>query len=234
MATYVLVHGAWSGPHTFRKVRPLLAKAGHAVFTPGLTGLGERSHLASPLVNLTTHVRDVVNLVLYEDLSGIVLLGYSYGGMVVTGALEHIADRVQHLVYLDAFVPGGGQSLYGLSGRPASPAVELGGEWLVSPMPRQFDDSEEAAWATARRSPHPIGCFVEPVRLQQPLEAYPFSRTYIKATGEPRGEGGGGHFWEAGDRAKASPAWRYREVDTNHMIPNNRPEELTQLLLELA
>jgi pimeloyl-ACP methyl ester carboxylesterase len=234
MTTYVMVHGAWSGAHTFRKVRPLLRKAGHEVFTPSLTGLGERVHLASPLVNLSTHVRDVVNLVLYEDLSEIVLLGYSYGGMVVTGALEHIGDRVHDLVYLDAFVPADGQSLYGLSGRPLSGATELGGDWLVAPMPRQYDDSAEAAWATARRSPHPVGCFVEPVHLLQPLEDYPFTRTYIKATGEPRGEGGGGHFWVAGDRAKDSPEWRYREIETNHMIANNRPEELTGLLLELA
>lgn len=234
MAVYVLVHGAWSGAHTFRKVRPLLRKAGHEVFTPSLTGLGERVHLASPLVNLSTHVRDVVNTVVYEDLSEIVLLGYSYGGMVVTGALEHVADRVAHLVYLDAFVPGDGQSLYGLSGRQASQVGQLGSEWLVPPMPRQFDDSQEAAWASARRSPHPVGCFVEPVRLPRGLETYPFSRTYIKATGEPRGEGGGGHFWIAGDRAKASADWRYREIDTNHMIPNNRPEELTGLLVELA
>src|ERR1700688_4407731 len=84
---------------------------GHEVFTPSLTGIGERAHLASPQVNLTTHITDVVNTILYEDLTDIVLLGYSYGGMVVTGALEHVADRVAHLVYLDAFMPADGQSL---------------------------------------------------------------------------------------------------------------------------
>src|SRR3712207_9336711 len=98
MTTFVLVHGAWSGAHGFRRVRPLLQAAGHEVFTPSLTGIGERVHLTSPQVDLTTHVHDVVNHVLYEDLHGIVLLGFSYGGMVVTGALAHIADRVRHLV----------------------------------------------------------------------------------------------------------------------------------------
>src|ERR1700684_2243579 len=85
MGTFVLVHGAWGGAHGFRKVRPLLRAAGHEVFTPSLTGIGERAHLTSPSVNLTTHIRDVVNVVLYEDLDDITLLGFSYGGMVVTG-----------------------------------------------------------------------------------------------------------------------------------------------------
>jgi pimeloyl-ACP methyl ester carboxylesterase len=97
MATYVLTHGAWGGAHTWRLVRPLLREAGHEVFTPSLTGIGERAHLASPQVNLTTHVLDVANTILYEDLREIVLLGFSYGGMVVTGALEHVAERVRHI-----------------------------------------------------------------------------------------------------------------------------------------
>jgi pimeloyl-ACP methyl ester carboxylesterase len=90
MAIFVLVHGAWGGSHGFRPLRRPLLSAGHEVYTPSLTGLGERAHLSSPQVNLTTHVTDLVNVVTYEDLSDIVLLGYSYGGMVVTGALEHI------------------------------------------------------------------------------------------------------------------------------------------------
>ncbi|MDQ6880666.1 MAG: alpha/beta hydrolase, partial [Pseudomonadota bacterium] len=102
MTTFVLVHGAWTGAYGFRHVRKLLQAQGHEVFTPSLTGIGDRAHLASPQVTLRTHVDDVANLVLYEDLSRIVLLGFSYGGFVVSGALEHIADRVEHLVYLDA------------------------------------------------------------------------------------------------------------------------------------
>ncbi|MGE5292456.1 MAG: alpha/beta fold hydrolase [Micromonosporaceae bacterium] len=234
MAIYVLVHGAWSGAHGFRKVRPLLRAAGHEVFTPCLTGIGERVHLTSPQVTLTTHITDVVNTVLYEDLSDIVLLGFSYGGVVVTGALEHIGDRVRHVVYLDAFLPNDGDSIQDLGGgRSGHGVMELGGDWLVPPIPREFDDPAEAAWASARRTPHPIGCFTEPVRLVRKLEDYPFTRTYIKATGEPRPEPGG-PFWEAADRVRNSPAWRYREIATNHMIPNNRPEDLARILLELA
>src|ERR1700690_866231 len=137
MAIFVLVHGAWGGAHGFRKVRGPLRATGHEVFTPSLTGIGERVHLASPQVNLTTHVTDVVNTILYEDLTDIVLLGYSYGGMVVTGALEHVADRIAHLVYLDAFRPDDGQSLDDLAQAGyGKSAVGPGGEWLVAPMAR--------------------------------------------------------------------------------------------------
>jgi pimeloyl-ACP methyl ester carboxylesterase len=236
MATLVLVHGAWGGAHGFRKVRGPLREAGHEVFTPSLTGIGERSHLTSPQVGLTTHVTDVVNTIWYEDLTEILLLGYSYGGFVVTGALEHIGDRVRDLVYLDAFVPDDGDSLYRLTGGTSPPGgVGCGAEWLVPPTPREYDDPAETAWADARRTPHPVGCFTEPVRLARPLEDYPFSRTYIKATGEPRQAAHPGHpFWAAADRASQSPHWRYREIATNHMIASNRPGDLVRLLLELT
>jgi pimeloyl-ACP methyl ester carboxylesterase len=230
-ATFVLVHGAWGGAHGFRRVRRLLHEAGHEVFTPSLTGIGERVHLASPQVCLTTHVADVANAVLYEDLRDIVLLGFSYGGFVVTGALEHVGDRVSHLVYLDAFVPADGQSADGTGGSAA--AIGPGASWLVPPQQRDFDDPAEAAWSAARRTPHPAGCFSEPVRLARPLENYPFTRTYIKASAEPRADPPG-PFWTAADRIRNSPAWRYREIATTHMIPSNRPHDLTRLLLELT
>ena len=234
MATYVLVHGGWSGAHTFRAVRRPLRAAGHDVFTPSLTGIGERAHLTSPQVDLTTHIRDVVNVILYEDLTDIVLLGFSYGGFVVTGALEHIASRVRHLVYLDAFVPDDGDTVLHLAGGEDRAIVELGQVWLLPPPTREYDDPEEAAFAEARRTPHPIDCFTEPIHVRQPLESYPFTRTYIKATADAADAPGAKAFWSAADRAKSSPKWRYREVATNHMIPNNRPGELTELLLELA
>jgi pimeloyl-ACP methyl ester carboxylesterase len=231
MTTYVLVHGAWGGAHGWRKVRPLLWQAGHQVFTPSLTGLGERAHLTSPQVTLSTHIQDVVNCIEYEDLRDLVLLGYSYGGMVVTGAIDYIDDRVSHLVYLDAFLPNDGQSLYGMTRE--QPRTMLGQDWLVPPPAREYDDPAEAAWANPRRNPHPRGCFTEPVRLLRPLEERAFSRSYIKATGEPRPPQGG-PFWTAADRTRDNPAWRYHEIATNHMIPNNRPQELASLLLELA
>jgi pimeloyl-ACP methyl ester carboxylesterase len=237
MTTFVLVHGAWGGSYGFKYVRGPLRDAGHEVFTPSLTGIGERVHLASPQVDLTTHVTDVVNTILYEDLTDIVLLGYSYGGMVVTGALEHVADRVAHLVYLDAFKPENGQSLRDMSRAPyGATAVGPGGSWLVEPLYRPLDDTGQVDWFQARRSWHPVGCFTEPVRLAKPLEDFPFTRTYVKALQEPQAAAGTGNsaFWRAAEYAKSNPAWRYREIDTDHMIPVNKPAEMAELLLELT
>jgi pimeloyl-ACP methyl ester carboxylesterase len=237
MTVFVLVHGAWGGSYGFKYLRGPLREAGHEVFTPSLTGIGERAHLASPQVCLGTHTADVVNTILYEDLTDIVLLGYSYGGMVVTGALRHVADRVAHLVYLDAFVPADGQSLRDLTGAPyGAAAVGPGADWLVKPLRRTLDDPSHAEWFNSRRTPQPVRCFTEPARVPRPLEDFPFTRTYIKAVREPKVEAGAGSsaFWRAAEHAQASPAWRYREIDTNHMVAINKPEELAKLLLELA
>jgi pimeloyl-ACP methyl ester carboxylesterase len=233
VTTYVLVHGGWTGGYAFRHVRRSLQARGHEVFTPSLTGIGERSHLTSPQVDLTTHVQDVVNLILYEDLDRIVLLGFSYGGAVVTGALEHISNRVEHLVYLDAFVPDDGQSVLSMAGAPAR-AARLEDDWLVPPAPRDFDDPDEAAFVNARRTPHPIGCFTEPVRLLQPLESFPFSRTYIRARADRPDAPGANVLSACAERARGSAHWQYHEIETNHMVASNRPEELADLLLELA
>jgi pimeloyl-ACP methyl ester carboxylesterase len=233
MTTFVLVHGAWGGAHTWKLVRPRLWSAGYGVFTPALTGIGEKVHLANAQVGLSTHVDDVVHHVLYEDLHDIVLVGFSYGGMVVTGALAEIADRVSELVYLDAFVPGDGQSLADLAGHgPEEP--RLGRSWQIPPRARVIDDPDEAAWNEPRRTAQPARTFRERVSLAQPLMAYPFGRTYVKALDDPRAVGGSSAFWDAADRYRDNPAWRYEEIDTNHMIPQNRPDELTALLLGLT
>lgn len=235
MATFVLVHGAWGGAHGFRHLRRLLQAAGHEVTTPSLTGIGERVHLGHALVSLSTHVRDLVNHVLYEDLQDIVLLGFSYGGMVVTGALEHIADRVRHLVFLDAFVPGNGDAAGGLVRGAASRAkIALGDDWQLAGPVREFDDPAEAQWMAARRTSQPKGTFGEAVFLAQPLEDYPFTRTYIKATAAPENDPGNAAFWQAARRVRQSPAWQYFEIATNHMVANNRPQELAALLLKVA
>lgn len=233
MATYVLVHGAFGGAHTFRHVRPRLISAGHDVFTPALSGIGERSHLANPQTTLRTHSEDVENVFMYWDLRDVVLLGYSYGGMVVTNALRSIGDRVEHLVYLDAFVPNDGDSLNSLVG--ASRREGLGSPWLIEPIDRgttYLDDATEESFQGPRRTPQPAKTFSDPVVLERPLEQFPFTRTYIKATGEPRPEVAN-PFWQAADRAHGSSRWRYHEIDTNHAIPENRPDELVAILRHL-
>src|SRR5829696_5503835 len=110
MATFVLVHGAFVGGWCWRWVAPYLRGAGHDVYNPTLTGHGERVHLASPRVDLETHIEDVVNVLRYEDLSGVVLVGWSYGGMVVAGAADRAPERVSHIVYLDSDVPRDGDT----------------------------------------------------------------------------------------------------------------------------
>ncbi|MDW3216344.1 MAG: alpha/beta hydrolase [Ilumatobacteraceae bacterium] len=234
MTTYVLVHGAWGGAHTWRSVRPLLHAAGHAVFTPALTGIGERVHLISPQIGLTTHVDDVVNQVVYEDLDDLVLLGFSYGGMVVTGALTHIADRVRELVYLDAFVPTDGQSVADIGGLPHDGPPGVDPSWSIPPSPRSFDDPAEATFGEPRRTAQPVRTFTEPVRLAGPLEEIGVGLTYVKATRDERTSDRPDPFWEAADRARDHPAWRYHEIDSNHMVPQNRPAELAEVLFSLS
>jgi pimeloyl-ACP methyl ester carboxylesterase len=231
VTTYVLVHGAWSGAHTWRKVRPLLWQQGHAVFTPALTGIGERSHLASAQVRLSTHVEDVVNCVRYEDLTDVVLLGFSYGGLVVAGALADLADRVRRLVFLDAFVPQDGDSALTLLGIPA-PDQALGAPWQVPARPRVLADPAEQAWSDARRTPQPLATFTEPVLLSRPVEDYGLDLTYVKATSEPT-EAQDSAFWRAARHAHESPAWAYHEIDCHHQVPLTRPQQLADILLDL-
>ena len=233
MATFVLVHGAWRGSFGFRHIRRDLQRSGHDATAPSLTGLGERAHLASPQVTLATHVQDVVNHILYEDLHDIVLTGYSYGGAVVTACLDHVHDRVRELVYLDAFVPANGQCVADLLGLPRFP-ITLGQDQYMPTPPRAFDDPSEAAFQEPRSVPHPIACAYDPIWLHQPLEDFPFGRTYVKATANDADEVGEACFRAAAERAKASERWRYREIDTNHMLLANRPEEVTRLLLEVT
>jgi pimeloyl-ACP methyl ester carboxylesterase len=235
MTEFVLVHGAWGGAHTWRRVRPILWWAGHRVFTPSLTGIGERAHLTGPHVDLTVHVGDVVNTILYEDLDDIVLVGFSYGGMVVTGALAHVANRVRHLVYLDAFVPADGQSANDLRGLSDDAATGAPGEqWLVPPPDRTFDDPAEREFAAPRRTPQPLRTFTEPVRLRRTLESFEFSRTYVKALGDARRPHGLDPFWDAADRYRDHPSWHYFEHPSNHMVPHNDPDGLARLLLSVA
>lgn len=238
MASIVLVHGAWGGSYGFRSVRPLLTAAGHDVFTPSLTGIGERSHLTGDHVDLALHVRDVANAIFYEDLDDILLLGFSYGGMVVTGALdsplgdggEVVRDRVRNLVYLDAFVPGDGDSAMSILGDVGQGMVDRAADGLVPPIPRELDSPEATEWSNARRAMQPVGTLTEPITLSVPLDDAPFTRDYIKATADPN-EPRTSPFWGFADQANASPAWGYHEIATNHMVPSMRPNELAKILL---
>jgi ribulose-5-phosphate 4-epimerase/fuculose-1-phosphate aldolase/pimeloyl-ACP methyl ester carboxylesterase len=223
MSTYVLVHGAWGGAHGWRKVRPLLQQAGHSVFTPSLTGLGERSHLARPDINLNTHIQDVCNLIWYEDLKDIILVGHSYGGMVVTGVADRMFERIKHLVFLDAFLPADGQSLYDLGGGTGRDSTD----WRV---PRYPSNEPPDAWEEERRTLHPKATLEDKVTLSAPLESRPFSLTYIVATARPDYQP---FFDGTAERLRGNPRWTVAEIDGGHGMNRTNPEGLVRLFLEL-
>ncbi|MEM7093326.1 MAG: alpha/beta hydrolase [Actinomycetota bacterium] len=232
MTTFVLVHGAWGGSYAWRSVRAALHAAGHEAVSPSLTGIGERSHLTGPTVDLDLHVTDVVNAIRYEDLTDIVLVGWSYGGMVITGALDRLDGRVRSLVYLDALLPSDRQCAFDLVPFPR-PADEPGAPWSVPPLPRELDTPEATAWSEARRVNQPVGTLAGCVSLREPLEDRGLRLAYIKATDDPN-EAPDSAFWKAAEHAQASSAWEYHGIDTNHMVPLMRPAELTELLIRLA
>src|SRR6516164_2710248 len=142
--TFLVCHGAWSGGWSWKKMFPLMQAAGHRLLVPTYTGLGDREHLANPAIDLETHIQDVLSVIKFEDLSDIVLLGHSYGGMVATGVADRARDRVAQLIYLDALVPRDGQSLFDLNEagrRPMREAAASGDGWRVAPNPTPADTS---------------------------------------------------------------------------------------------
>ena len=168
MAMFVIVHGAWGGGFSWRKIRPLLAAKGHTVLTPTLTGLGERAHLASAAVDLDTHVSDVVAVLETEDLREVILLGHSYGGMVVTGVADRVPERLAHLAYLDAFAPRDGDSVMSLQPAENAKAMRerLVDGWRLPPNPPAADTPEaERDWLAARRQDQPFATFTQSIRL---------------------------------------------------------------------
>jgi pimeloyl-ACP methyl ester carboxylesterase len=169
--TIVLVHGAWHGGWCYGRVAELLRGSGHRVYTPTLTGLGERSHLLNPSVDLSTHIADVVNLMRWEDLQQIILVGHSYGGMVVTGVADAMAERVSALVYLDAFVPTAGKSFHEILPAEVAEAqvrgADAGNGYTVPPIPAAaFNvNVNDRAWVDSLCTPHPLGTLTERITL---------------------------------------------------------------------
>ena len=167
--TFLVCHGAWSAGWAWKKMHPLMQAAGHRLVTPTYTGLGERAHLAHPGIDLDLHIEDMLNVITYEDLRDIVLVGHSYGGMVATGVADRARDRVKQLIYVDAFVPGDGQSLLDLNQAAVLRMQELAnaGGWRVPPNPTPSDTSPaDVEWLSARRVDMPIKCFEAKLKLQ--------------------------------------------------------------------
>lgn len=191
-AVFVLVHGGGHGGWCWGRVAPLLRAAGCAAHTPTLTGLGERSHLLSPDVGLQTHIDDVANLLAYEDLSEVILVGHSYGGMVITGVADRAPARISRLVYLDAAIPHDGESLVDTSpglGRFAQAEMRVvdGVPLVLWPGPVTqalygISDPADWAWMAPRLTPHPLRCFEEPLRLRDPAALAALPRAIVNCT----------------------------------------------------
>ncbi|MFT5181052.1 MAG: pimeloyl-ACP methyl ester carboxylesterase [Alphaproteobacteria bacterium] len=236
MATFVLVQGAWHGGWCWRRVTERLRAQGHTVFTPTLTGLGDRAHLPTPEVNLDTHIADVLGLIETEELSDIVLCGHSYGGMVVTGAADRIAGKISSLVFLDAFIPENGQSLFDIQGPEREKmsrtlAEEQGHGWLVPSFSAEWfcvADPADAAWVDRRSVPQPIGTYAQPVSVTGAWRTIP-RLSYIYALGYTNSL-----FGPFAEQAKADSGWQYHEVPCGHDVMIDMPDELTALLIEAS
>lgn len=223
--TFVVAHGAWSSGWAWKKMHPLLTASGHRLYTPSYTGLGERAHLARPEIDLDTHITDVVNVLEYEDLRDVVLVGHSYGGMVATGVADRARERLARLVYLDAFVPEDGQSLADLAGGAERIRASAVDGWRVPPNPIPDDTPEEdREWIAARRMHHPLATLVQPLTLTRgPLT---LRRDYILCTKSTT-------FAPYAARAREQ-GWSVHEIESSHNPHITMPRELADLLVSIA
>jgi pimeloyl-ACP methyl ester carboxylesterase len=234
LVNYVLVHRLWHGSWSWKRVRDLLTTVGHRVFTPTLTGFGERVHLLSREIDLETHIADVANLMIYEDLQDVVLVGHSYGGIIVRHVADRLSERVRSLIYLDAFVPDHGQSLFDCLPDNGSAFREVartaGDGWMVPPLPASVFavNAADAAWVDRQCTMAPLGILDQPAQLTGACDS--ISRIgYIRATGH-EGKALLEPFYAlAGERK-----WWRAELPCGHDVMLDMPNELASLLLQRA
>jgi pimeloyl-ACP methyl ester carboxylesterase len=234
---FVLVHGGRHGGWCWRPVTTRLRAAGHEVYSPTLTGMGERAHLLNPHIGLDTHIQDLVSVFEYEDIQNAVLVGHSYGGMVVSGAMERIADRVRFLVLLDGHLPRDGESVFDLNGPERAAAMialadETGEGWYIPPADASrygVTDPRDAAWVNSRMTAQPLKTYTDPIGatdrawnhpgmfvecVPSSLEADLLERTRARSAADPR--------------------FHYRVLNTAHNAMITDPKSVTELLLEAA
>lgn len=231
--TFVLVHGAWHGGWCWRRVADLLERQGHKVFTPTLTGLGERSHLMRAGIDVSTHVTDIVNVLKWEGLANVVLCGHSYGGMVVSGVAEKAASAIGSIVFLDAFVPENGDSMAALTSQAVRDNLNAAGErgdLGVPPRPAAafLVNEKDRAWVDSLCGPQPIGTMTEKLTLTGARERIA-KKAYIRAAAYPNPG-----FDAAYARVKADKSWRTYEVPCGHDVMVDMPERLAEILTEVA
>src|SRR5271166_3542621 len=227
MATFVLVHGSWAGSVVWRQLAPRLRKAGHEVYAPTLTGIGSRKHLLNREIDLDTHIQDVIGVIDDADLSDIVLVGHSYGGMVISGVADRVPEKVASLVYLDAFVPENGHSNLDMLPPDRRPTLVPGEDWLVAPRtPAEFGlkRPEVIALLEAKSGPQPLATLTQPVRLTGGIGRVK-QKMYILATEPAR-------FTRFYDKLKNDPGWTVHTLPCTHFIQLEMPDELTAILLK--
>lgn len=223
----VLVHGGWAGGWQWREVAEKLTAASFSVFTPTLTGLGERVHLASPEVGLSTYITDIEKVLFYEQLSEAVLVGFSFSGLIISGVAERVPERISCLVYLDAFVPANGQSLEDIVGPKISKnirsfASQYGDGWRI---PSFFDNNP-------RSTPQPLKTSEEPVTIENP-RAQRIPHVYIHCTAKPTEW----VFTPILDRCAEyarDQGWEYRKLDSDHFPMYSAREQLVAELIEIT
>lgn len=235
-ATYVLVHGAWHGGWCWRLVAERLSGAGHRVYCPTLTGLGERAHLLSRAVNLDTHIADVAGLLEAEELKDVVLAGHSYGGIVITGVAARAKARLRQLVYLDSAIVEDGATWSGVA--PAAVAAERrklaqessGGLSMPVPKAEVFGlrEPNDIEWVQRRMTPHPFAPYDQTMHWGGPV-GNGLPKVYIDCT-DPAYVG----LAAVKDRYRGKPGWPFVELKTGHDAMVSAPEELTRILLGYA
>jgi pimeloyl-ACP methyl ester carboxylesterase len=242
MATFVLVHGAWHGGWCWRDTAAALRAAGHQVFTPTHTGVGERSHQSAENITLETHIRDVCGCIEWEELNDVILVGHSYGGMVITGVADRMAGRIRALVYLDAFLPEHGDSLIGLLPKALPPEVSAqfvggfrgaaleGRSGQMQPIPAEVFGIAPAnrAWVDRRCVPQALATFEMPLLLTGE-HAKVSRRLYILADGwDPS------PFRYFAGKLEGAAGWQVTKLPCSHDVMVDMPKELAAELLRLA
>ena len=237
MATFVLVHGGGHGGWCYQRVARLLSLAGHEVYAPTLTGVGERAHLVGPHVDLSLHIQDIASVLHYEDLRDVILVGHSYGGMVITGAGGAAPDRIGKLVYLDAANPKNGESLVDVAGpmmamaRTAGRTVD-GVELVLFPSPEAglfygVTDPADLAWMATRLTPHPWACFEQPLELRDESGYAKIPQYHIVCSSTLATR-------DAGLIAEARAAGRLWDIDTGHDLMITEPQRVADALAAVA
>jgi pimeloyl-ACP methyl ester carboxylesterase len=225
MAIFVVAHGAWSAGWAWKRMHSRMEARGHQLVTPTYTGIGERAHLANPDIDLDTHITDVVNVLVYEDLDDVILVGHSYGGMVATGTADRARERIRQLIYLDAFLPEDGQSLFDLDGLANQHTQNAVDGWKVPPNPVPSDTADEdVRWVSPRRMHQPIKTLSQPLRLTRGPLTLP--RSYILCTRSQA-------FRRFADMARAA-GWPVYDLDSSHNPHITCPDALTTLLNDIA